>query len=413
MIAIAGLAASVLLPAMACAKEAPLKQLAPGDRPAEEMKPAIQSAISLIQSAMDAKDEAAVYKAVEALREALGPYAGVPESPVVIVAPADTSKPPLTKLKTTWQAVYTREFSEIGSFSEVAGRNQMELREAAYTAIACAAAADAGLDSKEMYIDRIRKELDYLLERQGENGMFPYPAKPRAASPPNVHALVKRLSAGHPELVRNGYLYVQRPGTQFDTGCGAFALAEGYRLTGDKTYLEGARRAGDWALEFPLDANWNYNAFSVWQLAKLYSVTGERIYLESALEKATLGVLPGLMDNGLWVDQHNAKQSYHFIMARALVQLLEVLPETHPRYNDIRNKTIRAIDARAEEILRDGVSNRESALMGLSLALEWRGGNATWENAAHAVANAVLKSPRPNPVALPLYLRYRMRAANQ
>ncbi len=52
-------------------------------------------------------------------------------------------------------------------------------------------------------------------------------------------------------------------------------MLEGYDLLHDKKYLESARRASDWAASHELVANFNYNSFSVWLLARMYQENGE------------------------------------------------------------------------------------------------------------------------------------------
>jgi len=376
----------------------------PGDRPPPERMEKVLELRPVLERALAAKDEPAVYKVVAQLAEALGPYAGVPESPVRHFEPIDTSSPDLERLISVWEELYRGPLGRQGARSDLAGSNQMELRESAYIATACIAMADAVLAKSDEYIKQAREELDYLLSRQHSSGMFPYPAYPGASAPPNMRAAAERYRREHPESVEGGYLIVEN---QFDTGCCAYSLAEGYRATRDKRYLDAATRAGDWALGVGLSTNWNYNAFSVWQLAKLYSLTGERKYLDGAVEKATIGVLPGLMETGRWVDQHNAKQSYHWIMVRALNELLRVMPKDHPRHGDIKEKTFLAAKTRAGEIVRDGASNIESALLGLSFVLEQFGPNDLWDQAANVVVNAMCAAGKPNAVALPVYIRYR------
>ena len=77
------------------------------------------------------------------------------------------------------------------------------------------------------------------------------------------------------------------------------------------------------------------------QLAKAYAITGEATYLEAALRKARLGVIPGQLTDGpragRWIDPHNARPAYHYIMMRSLAQLLAVMPEDPVDRADILN----------------------------------------------------------------------------
>lgn len=364
-----------------------------------------------LSDAMAAADLEAIEAVVAEVRDALGPYAGVPESPERYQTPVNTAVPSLETVRAAWERSYREALEGEGSRNPIADKNQLELRVPAYIAIACLAAVDAGLDGRDGYLLRAREELDYLIERQDTSGLFPYPAKPGGRSPANVRAQVERIRKEHPDSVRNGYIYLDDPGMQFDVGCCGVALCEGYRVMRDPKYLEAAERAGLWAMNIGLSPNWNYNAFSVWLLANLHQVTGKDMYFFAALHKAKYGVLPGLMETGRWVDQHNAKQSYHFIMVRALSDLVYYMPASYPDRPWIEEKLALAVDSRVDDILRDGVSNTESASWGLTLAVHHQGKEERRVQALSAIINAVLAhSDGLSPITLPLYLRYRVAA---
>lgn len=117
-------------------------------------------------------------------------------------------------------------------------------------------------------------ELDYLIVKQSDEGYFPYPAAPIA--PTHLQMLAAKTAREHPDKVKGGFIYIALDGVQFDTGFAARALASGFRLLHEEQFLKAACNAGKWAVRFPLSPNWNYNSFSVWQLAKLADVTGDR-----------------------------------------------------------------------------------------------------------------------------------------
>ncbi|NIA12977.1 MAG: hypothetical protein GWP08_02765, partial [Nitrospiraceae bacterium] len=380
---------------------------APGEALPAERRARVKALAPELERAMAAKDEASVAQVVGQIRAALGPYAGVPESPEKHFTPIDVTRPPVEKLARRWEDSWQSRLATRGARSALAQNNQMELRESAYIALACLAMAELDSGGAPGYVARAREELDYLVSRQHRSGMFPYPAEPGGSAPPNVRAMVKKLREERPEAIENGFIVLALPDMQFDTGCCGFALCEGYRVTGEERYLAAAKKAGQWAASQRLCANWNYNAFSVWLLAKLHSITDDSGDLDSAIEKAALGVLPGLMENGRWVDPHNAKQSYHWIMVRALAELVRAMPGDHARYEEFRAKTLLAAEARAGEIVRDGVSNVESALWGLSAFLEALGPNRVCEQAADATVNAAVSAGKEDVLALPLYLRCR------
>lgn len=384
----------------------PAHAQSPGDAPPKRAQQRLRALALSLESALNARDRTAIDNGVTQMRAILGPFAGIPESPEKYHVPVNDTQPDYQRVVGAWQNVYDRTLSSAGSRSPDAAQNKIELRRPAYIALACIAAAQAGLPDRDAYLARAREELDYLLARQDESGLFPYPAFPVGA-PPNVVAMVKRIREEQPQNIRNGYLYINDDGMQFDVGCAGVAMCEGHRVTGDRRYLESAERAGAWAIRQPLSTNWNYNAFSVWLLASLYDITGRPEYLHAAVDKTEFGVLPGLMETGRWVDQHNAKQSYHFVMVRSLSILEHAMPAGHPAHEDIRAKLRLAVRARSEDILRDGVSNVESALWGLATVLEHQGEGVN-ERALNAIVNALLKAPNPDGAAvLPFYLRAR------
>ncbi len=400
---------------LATLKPQPLKQATdkpePGDRPTSpETQARMRDLRQELQAAMLAKDKARIYAVVSRIEQALGAYAGAPEDPERYVLPIVTDRP--TSLRQDFENIFKTEVKTRGSKSEIAQKNQMELREAAYIALGCLRAAEAGLPESKAYQSRAREELDYLISRQQPEGFFAYPAQPGGNAPPNVRAMVERYVKEFPQSARDGFIVLPPPdgGFQFDTGVCGVALVEGYEALREARYLNAAKQAAAWAMAQNIAPNWNYNSFSVWLLARVFGATGEQKYLESAVQKARLGMLPGQMTGGRWpgpwMDQHNAKRTYHWIMARALNALLRVLPKGSRDYEFIRQRTFQAADCRAEDALRDGASASESAAVALSELLEQFGPNEKWDRALNAEINALRQTKNNNLYALGAYLRY-------
>jgi hypothetical protein len=369
----------------------------PGQVPTDRDQVArILSARDHLATALRKEDPLGIETAEADVRRALGPFVGLPErleplNPTGIVAPRVTSE----DLRTL-----SRRMNRLGSGSDAAQANRMELRNAAYLAIGLLALAEANVPDAAAYKRQAAIELDWLIARQASEGFFPYPVTPNAAS--NLKALAARMAKLYPEKVLDGYIYLDADGTQFDTGCAGYALAYGYQVLGEPRFLAAAQKAGAWALTFPLSVNWNYNAFSVWQLAKLYSVTKEQRYLRRAKEIAKLGLLPGQLDSGRWSDPHNARAVYHWIIVRGLVALLRAMPKDDPDLSLLSSKTLLAIQSRVDEMLRDGASNSESAMVALVEALEHFGSNAMWEKALSGVGAR-------SPYAVGVLLRWQAR----
>jgi hypothetical protein len=158
-------------------------------------------------------------------------------------------------------------------------------------------------------------------------------------------------------------------GLQFDNGECGIALLGLYECTKEPRYLESARWAADWALKRPLAANWNYNSFSVALLARIFQVTGERRYLAAAAQKAMLGVIPGQLRDGpmagRWVDPHNAKPAYHYIMLRALADLAVALPKDDPARMEVMSALRLGLQARNSDYLEKGAPNKDKAMEAL------------------------------------------------
>ncbi len=147
---------------------------------------------------------------------------------------------------------------------------------------------------------------------------------------------------------------------------GILVLKPDYELNMDVQHLDSARKAADWAMVRPLCTNWNYNSFSVHLLAKAHVVTGEAKYLDSAIHKARLGVIPSqLIDGpraGRWMDPHNARPAYHYIMMGALAQLAAATPAAHPDRLTIMNSLTIGLKCRNGEIVTQGVMTKDKAI---------------------------------------------------
>ena len=253
------------------------------------------------------------------------------------------------------------------------------LREPAAVASGCVHAVFAGLDGAAKSLELAREAGDFLLwaQEQAGSGVFPFPTATSSNSRPFLAAKKIRERAereGRTEgMVRNGWAIddLSDGGLQFDNGEAGTAVLELYEATGDAKYLAAARRSADWAMARPIAPNWNYNSFSVHLLARTYEVTGEAKYLEAAKRKALLGVIPGQLTSGpragRWVDQHNAKPAYHYIMMRGLAALAGVLPAEDPARADVMRCLALGLRARNQDFLGPGAANKDKAMEALLL----------------------------------------------
>jgi hypothetical protein len=248
------------------------------------------------------------------------------------------------------------------------------LREPAAVIFGCLAAHRAKLDGADRALALAREAGDFLVWTQEEagTGVFPFPAVrggQGAAFAAADRFLARAERAGRTaELVHRGWIVddADDGGLQFDHGEAGVALLELHAATGDSRYLQSAVRAADWAEHRPIVRNWNYNSFSVYLLARVYAVTRERRYLAAARHKMLVGVIPGQLTDGprggRWLDPHNARPAYHYIMLRALTELLAVLPPDDPARDECRAALRRGLLARNPDFTGPGAPNKEEAI---------------------------------------------------
>lgn len=324
----------------------------------------------------------AVRAAAGAAREALGAAAGEPEVPDEF-RPVPTDGRMLTRAEA--QRGFAAHFDRMEKMrwwkvGVDPATLSAPLRAPASVITGQVAAFRAQLDGAERGLAMAREAADFLMWAQQEagSGVFPFPAARGTSEARAMQAatafLKKAEQAGQLDrVVRRGWAFedLGDGGLQFDNGECGVAMFELYEVTKDPRHLASARQAADWALARPLCTNWNYNSFSVHLLAKAHAVTGDAKYLTAALHKARLGVIPGQLTDGpqagRWMDAHNARPAYHYIMLRALTQLAAVLPPTHAERAEILRALSLGLKTRNAEILTRGVMNKDKAMEALLL----------------------------------------------
>jgi len=335
-----------------------------------------------LSAALAKENLAAVRAAVSVIRHALGSKAGEPEV-------ADTYLP-IPKAGRWLTATEARAGfkPEFGRFEKLiwwrVGLDPTTLTQAlrapasfAAGNVAVARAKLAGADQSRAYAVAAG---DFLLwaQAQGGRGVYPFPAarggkggKPFAVA---ERFLAKAETEGRlDQYVQHGWVIndANDGGLQFDNGECGVAMFELFELTRESKYLASARQAADWALARPLVANWNYNSFSVYLLAKAYQVTSEERYLTAATKKAIIGVIPGQLTDGpragRWFDPHNARPAYHYIMLRGLAQLASVMPKSDPARGEIMRALQSGLRARNQDFFNQGVPNKDKAMETLLL----------------------------------------------
>ncbi len=346
---------------------------------AQAVNPSAELSRALAQ-ALASNDLQAVRAAVSAGRVALGDQAGVPEVADMYL-PVPKDKPLLTPDEARRGFTPLSERLEQERWWNVGvdpTRLTAPLRLPASVMAGYVVTARAKLDGSTNNLTRAREVAEFLMwaQAQAGSGGYPFPAA-RGTSKAKAMEVATRFiekaaKAGKlSRIVRNGWMFddLGDGGLQFDNAECGVSMFELYEVTKDLRHLASARKASEWALARPLCPNWNYNSFSVNLLAKAYAITGEATYLEAALRKARLGVIPGQLTDGpragRWIDPHNARPAYHYIMMRSLAQLLAVMPEDPVDRADILNALKLGLRARNAEILSYGVMNKDKTLEAL------------------------------------------------
>jgi hypothetical protein len=342
-----------------------------------------QSISTELTAALAAKNSQTIQTLVQTERLRLGDRAGTPE-----VADTYQKVPPNTPLldPAIAQLGFSPHFTRLKQLAAPwkPGLDPTTLTEPlrapASIISGCTAIAKANLQGSTECLTLANQTADFLLwaQEQAGAGCFPFPAA-RGTSEARAMQVATRFldraeKAGKlAQTVRNGWAFEDHGdgGLQFDNAECALALFDLHHLTQDPRHLAAALKAADWALSRPLCTNWNYNAFSVHLLAKAHAVTQNPHYLDAAVQKALLGVIPGQLTDGpltgRWLDPHNARPAYHYIMMSALAQLTATLPPNHPDRPAILTALRLGLTTRNAEFTSQGVMTKDKAIESLLL----------------------------------------------
>ncbi|MGB8166946.1 MAG: hypothetical protein WCF18_05605 [Chthoniobacteraceae bacterium] len=365
----------------------------PGNKPPPEISARARPALEAGRKALLAKDAAAVRAAAAEAIEALGAWAGNPETATSYFTPINTAPYDVAKVRQYWEHEIGRGTRGLPWRKNPSGDPKvMEagLREAAVPLAAIARTVALAPEHAGELTKIAREGADWLIARQHAGGGFPMPIGPGLHPREKVGYILERMMKEHPDMVVDGWIPDDRGdgGLQFDNGLCGTALVEVWELTRDDRYLAAARRAADWASAQPMVTNWNYNAFSAGFLARLSRATGDAKYLAAAVEKARIGVLPGQMKSGRWFDAHNACAVYHNILLRDLLEVFAALPEKHEFRSEVRDSLVRGLGQAADETVAHGFPGVWSADFARALTL--LGENAKWRAALNVCVNAAL-----------------------
>lgn len=361
---------------------------AAGLSPAGSARPGEAELRAATVAAMAARDAAALADAVRQARRLLGERAGIPEvkerfQPIPSAAPLQAEEARSLAARAL-PRLETLRWWRVGMDPLQLGR---PLREPAAVLVGALALGEAaGTDAARRRALAVATDAgEFLLWAQAEAGgtLCPFPASRGVADSAPFKASARFLKAAEREdrlqqVTRNGWIAADLgDGLQFDNGeCGAALLAL-HAASGEARWLDAARRMGEWAIAQPLSVNWNYNAFSVYLLAELYAATGETRWLDAALDKARFGVIPGQLRDGAyagrWLDPHNARPAYHYILLRGLAALAPRLPAGTPERVEVETALSLGLAARNRDFTGPGAANKDHALQALLMVdAGWR-----------------------------------------
>ena len=336
---------------------------------------------ALIQ-ALAKQDAAAIREAVASGLDALGSRAGRPEVPDEFhPVAADLRQLSDAEAKESFAILLERLAKELPWTKDTPPEAlSMPLRAVASVLTAAANTLLCGQDPDGKARAAGTSAAALLLKAQHDAGAgcFPVPVSKGTSKAKAMEVAARFLEQAEKqgrleEIVRNGWVFddLSDGGLQFDNGECGVAMWEWYAATDDPEARKSALAATEWAMKRPLVPNWNYNSFSVNLLAKSFAMTGESRFLDASIQKALLGVIPGQLTEGphtgRWMDPHNARPAYHYIMIRSLARLASVLPPAHPDMATIKNALQLGLSCRNQEIITRGVMNKDKATEALLL----------------------------------------------
>lgn len=196
------------------------------------------------------------------------------------------------------------------------------------------AAAETDLSRKSLYQSWAIKTLDSLATMQLPSGAFPFPDL-RPYGDPVFSSIIQDFldwcGDDSVDVLVDGWI-IDDKGTgefKFDAGVIANAYFEAYKYTGNINYKLITIAIGDYLKPLKFNLNYNYNSFVALGLTRAYELTNDTSYLNRAIENLRYAVYPGQIENGRWVDGHNANSRYHSIIIQNSVTVNIHTPEAN------------------------------------------------------------------------------------
>ena len=207
---------------------------------------------------------------------------------------------------------------------------------------------ETDLSRKAQYELWATRALDSLATMQLPNGAFPFPDLREygdATFGPIIQNFLNDCGDDSVLVLQNGWIVDDR-GTgefKFDAGVIADAYYQAYVYTGNVNYRDIAISIADYLLPLSFNFNYNYNTFVVLGLTRAYQLTGDDTYLNRAVKNLRYSVYPGQLENGRWVDGHNANSRYHNIIVRNSTPIIPLIPVTDSYKTTLDSMTLKAV----------------------------------------------------------------------
>ena len=354
-----------------------------------------------LRKALIAEDAVRIEATVADMRRELGPDVSMPEVQTDYAGPPDATPRPADEFLKLWlddcNRRAGREPWDSSAAALRAGRAPSRLRDSQRMADAYLATTKLlGAEVGAPYRERALAGLRFIRSSQAKSGVFGYPYNPKRTDRlgQQAAALVKRGQKQGLTMVEGVWIIddLGNGDLQFDNGVCGLAMFEAYALTGETAFLASALRAAEWALKRPLVPNWNYNSFSARLLARAFLVTKGNRFLDAACSKFELGVLPGQIETGRWLDPHNARTQYHAVLATALVDYVELLTAIKaPKLPAAKQAATRALDNLAAQTIAFGASNPHEmlSLEAFQRGTDILGHHPNWDRATRITLNVL------------------------
>lgn len=228
--------------------------------------------------------------------------------------------------------------------------NSLFLRASAEIAVGLLQIADkeTDLSRKAQYELWATRALDSLATMQLPNGAFPFPDLREygdATFGPIIQNFLNACGDDSVLVLQNGWIVDDR-GTgefKFDAGVIADAYYQAFLYTGNTDYRDRAISIADYLQSLTFNFNYNYNTFVVLGLTRAYQLTADDTYLNRAVRNLRYSVYPGQLENGRWVDGHNANSRYHSIIVRNSAPIIPLIPVSDSYKTALDSMTSKAV----------------------------------------------------------------------